>query len=217
MAEATLDTNDAAELAALQDAARAIERARLKQIGSFHIAMVLGAITLWGAALTWSQWSGSTLASLVALGNAVVAGFVIVGTIHEWGHFTGARLSGAASPVFEEPKRHYFMFDFPMDQNDTQQFLWMSWGGILAPWIPVVFALGLVPLETLSGAALFATLFSRAVAVAVFEAPIARAVAEGGDPAAELGKAATGGGLDRGRRMGMITGFACFALVWLVA
>ena len=138
MAEATLDAN---EVAALQQAARELDRARMRQIGGFHFAMVLGALTLWGAAVAWAQVTGWAVAEFVAIANALVAGYVIPSAVHEWGHFAGARLSGSVSPVLEEPKRHYFMFDFPMDQTDIQQFAWMSWGGILAPWLLVVLAL----------------------------------------------------------------------------
>ena len=147
----------------------------------------------------------------------MIAGTVIASTIHEWGHFAGARLSGSVSPVFEAPKRHFFLFDFPMDQNDTRQFLWMSWGGIAAPWVAVLGVLLFVPLGTTSGLVLLATLFSKAVAVAAFEVPITRAAAAGGAPAAELGKAAAAGALPRSRRVGLWAGAGLFALLWLAS
>jgi len=226
MAEATIpegtgkaaaDANDEAAAAALRDFARDIDRARMKQIGGFHFAMVAGALTLWGAGVTWAQVTGWEIAQLAAVANALVAGFVIASTIHEWGHFAGARLSGAVSPVLEEPKQHFFMFDFALDQNDARQFLWMSWGGILAPWVAVLLVAVAVPASLLSGAVLIATLVSKAVAVAVFEVPIALATERGGEPGAELTKQAVGGGLPRSRRVGAVAGLACFALIWLVA
>ncbi len=51
MAEAMIDT----EAAAMQSLARQIDRARMAQIGSFHFAMVTGALTLWGAAKVLRQ------------------------------------------------------------------------------------------------------------------------------------------------------------------
>jgi hypothetical protein len=215
MAEGTIDMNEAAEMAALQDAAREFDRARLKQIGGFHFAMVMGALTLWGAAETWAQVTGWGVAHVAAVANALVAGFVISSTIHEWGHFAGARFVGSVSPVFEEPKRHFFMFDFPMNQNDTHQFVWMSWGGILAPWIAVVLVAISVPLALTGGAVLLATLVSKAVSVAVFEVPVVLRTERSGDPGAELGKRATEGGLTTGRRVGALVGVACFALIWI--
>jgi len=93
----------------------------------------------------------------------------------------------------------------------------MSWGGIVAPWVVVVLAAIFIPLHLLSAQVLLATLVMRAVSVAVFEVPVVQRVGEGGSPAAELGKRARSGGLDRGRRIGTAAGIATFALIWLVA
>ena len=91
MAQATVDP--AAEAAALAAAAREFERARIQQIGSYHFAMAMGALTLWGAAATWAQLTGWAVAHFAAIANALVAGFVLPSVVHEWGHFAGARLS----------------------------------------------------------------------------------------------------------------------------
>ena len=212
MTEATMDQTDASEMAALEQAAKQIDFERMKQIGSYHFAMVMGALTLYGAAETWAQVSGWSLARFAAFAN--VAGYVISSVIHEWGHFAGARLSGAKSPVLEKPAKHFFMFDFDMAANDVRQFLSMSWGGILAPWLAVVLALVLVPLSTVGAAALIATLVMRALAATVFEAPIARKTAESGDPSGELGKALAAGTLAKGRNVGALVGALVFAVAW---
>lgn len=212
MAEATMDPT---EVAALKDAAREFDRAGIMKLGSFHFAMVMGALTMWGAAETWAQLTGWGIAQFAAVANALVAGFVVASTIHEWGHFTGARLSGAVSPVLDQARGHFFMFDFPFDQNDTRQFTWMSWGGILAPWLAVVLAWILVPLGLLGGKVLLATLVMKAVAAGAFEVPIVRAAGLSGEPAAELTKHVTAGTLPRSRHVGMAVGAAFFVLLWL--
>ena len=214
MSEATMD---ATEVAALQEAARKFDRCRMKQIGSYHFAMVFGALTLWGAALTWAQVTGSTLAQIVAVANAFVAAYVISSTIHEWGHFTGARLSGAKSPVRDKPLRHFFMFDFAMEENDLRQFTWMSWGGIIAPWVAVFLALVFVPLGTLSGAVLVSTLIAKAAGAGLFEIPVVTGAAVSGDPGAELSKATMTGTLETAGRNGKWIGLAAFVLIWLIA
>ena len=221
MSEASTSERDLAESgerekAALQKAARAMDWVRMRQIGGYHFAMVVGALTLWGAAVTWAQLTGWMVAEFAALGGALVAGFVLPSTLHEWGHFAGARLSGAQSPVLKRPRGHFFMFDFPMDQNDARQFLWMSWGGILVPWAIVVLALVFVPLSLLSGLVLIATLISRAVAITVFEGPIAGAVARGGAPGKELARRVKAGGLGRAGRVGNWAGWLVFVLLWVV-
>ncbi len=49
---AAATTPDTDEAAKLEQLARDLDRARLKQIGGFHFALVIGALTLWGAAET---------------------------------------------------------------------------------------------------------------------------------------------------------------------
>ena len=65
MVEATADTTpDAVDLAQL---ARELDRARMKQIGSYHFAMVTGALTMWGAAVAWFQvtdWAGTSFLAM---------------------------------------------------------------------------------------------------------------------------------------------------------
>ena len=214
MAEATLDPTEAA---ALEEVARKLDTARMQQIGSLHFAMSMGALTMWGAAVAWAQVTGWALAEFAAVANALVAAYVISPTVHEWGHFAGARLSGAKSPVFEAPKRHFFLFDFPIAENDTQQFIWMSWGGILAPWLPVVLTLAFVPLGLTSGAALLAGFVYKAVSIAGFELPVVRRVTEGKEPGAALGERVQEGGLVFGRKIGLASGLALFSLLWLAA
>ena len=87
------------------------DRARLKQIALRHSAIVLAALTLWGASDSWALSSGWLLAETVSILNAVFAGAVVAYIAHEWGHFTGARVSGAISPVLKEPVS-FFMFNF---------------------------------------------------------------------------------------------------------
>lgn len=204
MSEAT-----SAEMEALS---RALDKARLQSVAGFHFVLVTGAITLWGAADVWAVQSGWGLAWAAALASAVIAGYAIAGTLHEWGHFAGARLSGAVSPVLEKPVKYFFMFDFSFDKNDTRQFLWMSWGGILAPWGLVGLCAWLVPIDNASRALLLAIFVTRAVQVSLFEVPVARRARAGGDPRTELGAE-----LESGFATSRYVGLAVGALVWLVA
>ena len=71
MSEATVDPNPAAEAAALRDLARDLDRAHIKQIGSLHFAMVMGVITMWGAAEAWAQVSGWGIAQFASIANAL--------------------------------------------------------------------------------------------------------------------------------------------------
>ncbi len=189
------------------------DRARLRNVALLHTVMVMGALTLWGAADTWAVASGWGLAWAVALANAVIAGFVISSTLHEWGHFAGARLAGAVSPVLKKPVRYFFMFNFSFERNDTRQFLWMSWGGIGVPWALVLLTLLWVPIDNASRALLLATFVTRAVQISMFEVPVVLRTRSGGEPRVELGRQLTEVGFARGRYVGLAVG----AFVFLAA
>ena len=192
-------------------ARRRRDHRRLRRIATRHGAVLLGALTLWGAADLWATVSGWLLAETVALFNAVFAGTIIAYLFHEWGHFSGARLSGAVSPVLKEP-RSFFMFNFRDDLNTRGQFLSMSMGGPVANWTLVVLLFFMLPLDTWSQSLLFATAVAIAVSVCVFEVPVINRVMYGDDPAEVLSiRQREAGTLPRN------TGIAVGALVWLLA
>ena len=216
-AEAKIETatESTPDPAALREFAAKLDRANLKKIGAFHFALVMGALTLWGAAVAWAQVTGWVIAEVAAVANAVIAGTVLASTLHEWGHFTGARMASAPSPVLDAPRNHFFMFDFKMADATTRQFAWMSWGGILVPWLLVAGAALLVPLELTAGAALFATLVAKAVGASAFEVPIVQDATASGDHQAAFGRGL--GALDSAGRVGHLVGLAVFALLVLFA
>lgn len=226
MSESAVDTNASPESAASTGpaeaeavdlaAARAEDRRRMKHLGRLHFVAAMVALTLWGAADAWAASSGWLLAQAVAIANAFIAATALAGIVHEWGHLAGARLSGATSPMNEKPIRYFFVFDFSFDANDARQFLWMSWGGILAPWLLVVGVLVLVPIDSISRLALLSVLAAKAAAASLFEVPIALRTARGGDPRTELGRELKDGGLASSERWSWAVGAVVFAAIWLV-
>jgi hypothetical protein len=210
MASETMGTRSGGETAAAE---RGKDLANLRRVGGLHFVMGMAAITLWGAADAWAAASGWALARGVALANAAIAAVVLASIVHEWGHFAGARFAGAEAPVFEKPVRYFFLFDFPFDRNDRRQFLWMSWGGILAPWALVLLAGLCVPIDNASRALLLAAFVARAVQIGIFEVPVALRTARGGEPRAELVRRLKARGLVSARWIGLAAG----ALVWLAS
>jgi hypothetical protein len=184
----------------------------LRGVAGLHFVMVMGALTLWGAADAWATVTDWSIAWVAAIANAVIAAYVIAGTLHEWGHYTGARLAGAHAPALEKPVRYFFMFNFSFDRNDTRQFLWMSWGGIIVPWLLVLLTAASIPIDNSSRAMLLAAFVTRAVQVSLFEVPVASRASRGGDPREELGRQ-----LKAGFQTSRYAGVAIGALVWLVA
>ncbi len=187
MAENTMDHGAAGQARGRPDTeTRRRDNARIRRIGSWHASAVLVALTLFGAGSYLAADSSLVVLQLVALGNALVAGTVIASIVHEWGHFSGARASGAASPVLAKPRRFYFMFDFDMENNSVRQFQWMSLGGISANWLLVVLVAVSFPMDSLAAALLLATVFGRAVNVSFFEVPIVLRTRVSDEPEREL-------------------------------
>lgn len=159
---------------------------RIKRIGSWHGAAALAGLAIWGAADAWATSSGLVLAHIVAIGNAIVVATALSGMIHEWGHFTGAKLMGSIAPVSKMPTRFYFMFNFDMERNSVNQFIGLSLGGIIANWLLVVAIIALIPIHSLAAAALLAVAVAKAVNVSFFEVPVVLRVRESEDPSKEL-------------------------------
>ena len=190
---------------------RARDRKRLRSVAIKHGAYVLAAFTLWGAADAWASTTGWILAETIALLNAVFAGTAIAYIAHEWGHFTGARLSGAVSPVAKEPVS-FFMFSFKDELNTRGQFLTMSFGGPLANWTLVTLLFILLPLDTWSQTLLLATTFAIAISVSVFEFPVISRVMYGDNPAETIENRLQETG-SMPRNIGIVGG----AALWLLA
>lgn len=183
---------------------------RLRSIAVRHGAAALAALTLWGAADAWASDSGLMLAQLVALFNALFAGTALAYLAHEWGHFSGARLSGAISPVLKEPTS-FFMFNFRDDLNSRSQFLAMSAGGPIANWSLFLLLFLLLPLTTLPQVLLVATSLAIAVSVSVFEVPVINRVTYGDDPAETVARRVREAGRFP-RNTGIVAGAVFFLL-----
>jgi hypothetical protein len=110
----------------------------------------------------------------------------------------------------EKPVRYFFMFNFSFEHNDKRQFLWMSLGGILVPWLLVLLTALWVPIDNASRAMLLAVFVTRAVQISLFEVPVVQRTYRGGEPREELGRQ-----LKNGFATSRYAGVAVGALVWL--
>jgi hypothetical protein len=88
----------------------------------------LGAMLLGLAA--WHGADGSLAAGIVAPALGFVAAYVLCYVYHEWGHLIGARLTGAAMPL--APYAGALIGYFDIQAHGRRQFLWLSWGGVIA-------------------------------------------------------------------------------------
>ncbi|MCY4344476.1 MAG: hypothetical protein OXE83_12980 [Gammaproteobacteria bacterium] len=137
-------------------------------------ALILAGLALFGGAEAWAAASGLLLAQVVAVGNALVAGWVITNVLHEWGHYAGAKLARAAAPRVKPPGLSFFRYRFDLEGNSLAQFTAMSLGGNLAHWGVFAAAFLLLPMATATPAqsGFVAATFAFAVFASVIEWPI---------------------------------------------
>lgn len=183
--------------------------ANLKQVGSIHAVAVVSSLALFGAAHTWAAASGWLLASVVAIAAAYIAGTVVASIAHEWGHYSGAVLSGAKHKVARKPVKYFFMFNFDMQAGSVRQALWMSWGGLTGSWLVVVLLAVLVPADSWASAVLIGTVAGIAVNASVFELPIISRTRKSGEFEKELSAQLESTGV--GRIPGLVVGLLTIA------
>lgn len=78
----------------------------------------------------WHGAEGSWAAAVVASPLGFLAAYVLCYVYHEWGHLIGARLAGAAMPL--APYAGALIGYFDIQAHSRRQFLWLSWGGVIA-------------------------------------------------------------------------------------
>jgi hypothetical protein len=183
----------------------------LKKVGTVHFVAVIAALTLFGAANLWALSSGLILALVVSVAAAYIAGTVLSGIVHEYGHFSGTVLAGAPHKVLKKPARYFFMFNFDMKEASSRQALWLSWGGVLGSWLLVVGLFLLLPMDGWASAALIATVLGNAVNASVFEVPVILRTRQTGEFEKALYGRLESPGLVK--MPGLIVGLLAFALL----
>jgi len=181
---------------------------RLVLVGT-HLLVAMLVLSMWAAADAWQAVTGFALASLLSVLTAFLAGFVLGTLVHEWGHFLGARRTGAGYTIPGKPGLFVFNFDFA--RNSASQFLTMSYGGQLGGALAVLLLWLAVPTDTAGRAMLVAAAGGGAVFAAAIEWPVIRAVRAGGEPATALGR------IDRAVLQGSaLKGLVATLALWLL-
>lgn len=186
---------------------------KLSTLALTDVAGVLAALSVWAAADVWHQATQLPLATLVAIGDGIFVGYLMNALIHEWGHYLGARLSGAATTFLKLDGFSLFRFKFDFTTNTARQFNWMSIGGNIAHWAVVAGLVLALPLNTPGQIAIVAAAFGFAMSATVFELPVIRAVYGGADPELTLKARATDETFTRGRWISIVSGIALFTVL----
>lgn len=148
--------------------------------------IVLAALSIWAAANSWFLVSELWMAKTLIVADAIIVGFIIASLFHEWGHYTGARSSGAGTTRFSAKPLSIFRFNFDFEQNTKNQFLWMSYGGQIGHWGLLVILFLALPLNNLAEVALVSSVFGFCVFALVVEYKIIWEVITGKDPMTSL-------------------------------
>ena len=150
--------------------------------------IALAAISLWAAADTWYLVSGLGFALAVSVLDAIFVGYILGALFHEWGHYTGAKFSGASAPRVKPKGTSLFRFNFDMATNTQRQFHWMSFGGWVFHWGLLLILVAVLPLDSIGRIALVSSVFGFILYATFIETGILRQTLGGSDPAETLGQ-----------------------------
>jgi len=151
------------------------------------VGIVSALLTLWGTADLWAESTGLGLATLVSVVNGILVGAGITGLAHEWGHFVGARLSGATAPL--APAKGFLpLYDFDFQKSEVSQFQAMSIGGHVPTWGLVLLLAWALPLDSPGRIALVSAAVGFSLFASVVEFPVMSRVSGGMAPLESLSK-----------------------------
>lgn len=151
-------------------------------------AIALAALSLWAAADTWYLVSGLGFALAVSVLDAIFVGYILGALFHEWGHYTGAKISGASAPRVKSKGTSLFRFNFDMSANTQRQFHWMSFGGWVFHWGLLAILVVALPFDSIGRIALVSSVFGFILYATFIETGILRKTLGGSDPAETLGQ-----------------------------
>ena len=151
-------------------------------------AIALAALSLWAAADTWYLVSGLGFALAISVLDAIFVGYILGALFHEWGHYTGAKLSGASAPRVKPKGTSLFRFNFDMAANTQRQFHWMSFGGWVFHWGLLAILVLAIPFDSIGRIALVSSVFGFILYATFIETGILRKTLGGSDPAETLGQ-----------------------------
>ncbi len=198
---------DASAEAARDSAGSAADRRAVIVLA--HLFAAVSAFSVWAAADAWQAVTRLPAAGVLSVLAALPAGFVFATLVHEWGHFTGARVSGARYTV---PARvGLYAFDYDFGANSVPQFLAMSWGGQAGGVVAVLLLVVALPLDTAGRCMVVASAVGSFFFAGMIEWPVIARVRRSGNPLGELSR------IDRGViRRSAATGAVAVAAAWFV-
>ena len=166
-----------------------IDEPKLFSLLTRDAMIVFAALTLWAASDAWFQVTGLWAAELLSAADGIFVGYIVAAIAHEWGHYIGARASGARTTrTLPKNLTNLFRFNFDFGSNSSTQFHSMSFGGWIGHWAVLLLACITLPVDTLGRAALVSSLFGFAIFATFVETGVLRKTFRGAEPAQALGE-----------------------------
>jgi hypothetical protein len=145
--------------------------------------------------LYWLQASETGAGGLTRYAGATwgfLTGMALSHLIHEWGHYLGARASGATTTLKQGV--HPLFFDYVFAANSPRQFLVMSMGGLLGNLLLLAAMIALARPDALVLKSALAAVVGQLIFVIVLELPVSLAAVAGEAPYAALERHFSQGG-----------------------
>lgn len=175
-----------------------------------HYVVGVAVLALWAAADSWYLLTGLSIANVLSVAAAVLAGAVVSTLIHEWCHFFGAIFSGASYNI--PAKLGLFVFDYDFEKNSVKQFLSMSIGGQIGGLLAVLLLYFSLPMDNSGRVMLICAAIGSAVFAGLIEWPVIMRARVSGQPQQELGKIDKAG-LFRSLRWGLGVAIVLWLLI----
>ena len=151
-----------------------------------HLLAIVATFALWAAADAWQSATGIAAASVLSVLAAIPAGVVFATLVHEWGHFAGARVSGARYTV--PRKLGLYAFDYDFSSNSIPQFFSMSWGGQVGGAVAIALLWAALPQDTAGRCMVVASAIGAFFFAGMIEWPVLMRTRTSGNPLAELSR-----------------------------
>ena len=150
------------------------------------------------------------LAQIVAIGDGILVGVLLAALFHEWGHYAGAKASGAVAPRVSPPGLTPFRYNFKFSANDSRQFHWMTYGGHIGHWGIFLLLTIMLTVDALGRIALVSGAFGFNAFATFIEYNVVKDTWSGADPKTRL-KAITSRDFQQATVVGAQSGLFLFA------
>ena len=194
------------------DPARPKDASPLGLVFLRDLTLLVVMFSVWAGAEAWAQATGLGFAVVLSAVGGLLVGATGTSLFHEWGHFTGARLSGAVAPI-SPAKNMVPLFSFDLDRSSDQQFLAMSIGGNVAHWVGALGLLVVLPSVSAGQVAVQAGALGFVAFASVIEVPIIRRASRVGIQAFRDFVKDGSGVIPRAARIGLVTAFVAFVVL----